>query len=593
MTLSLRGLRVTYPGPPPVRALDGVDLTLERGECVGVLGESGSGKSSLALALLGLLPSAQVHGTMRLDDTDLHRLDERGWRSVRWQRIALAFQSAAALNPVLRVVDQVAEPLELHLGLRRGAARERACAALEAVGLDAGEARAYPGELSGGQRRLCLLATAACCEPDVLVLDEPTAGLDPVTRGRVIAYLAELRERLGTTILLLGHDVDALAASADRVAILYRGWLAELGSAATVLSAPRHPYSRGLLDARPTLGTVKELRGIRGRPPLPTEAAVGCPFRERCTQAIPGCAEERPALRPPDGELDGRVVACLRGGLVTVLRARGLGKSYAARGRKVRAVAGISLELREGEVLGIAGTTGAGKSTLAQLLVGLLAPDEGSVAFQGLALDDPAQLAAARRRLQLVFQDPFEALSPRLTVLDAVREPLDIQGVARADGERHARAALDEARLPDDDGFVCRHTHELSGGQLQRVVLARALVLDPKVLVLDEPASMLDPSEQAELLQLLKRLQVERGLAMVLVSHDLAALLRFADRVLVLDGGSVVEEGTGTRLLVSPGHRVTRDLLSAAGRDALFSPSHDPTGEANVSFAPRPQEVRS
>lgn len=593
--LELRGLEVTYPGPPAVRAVDGVDLSVARGECLGVLGESGSGKSTLARAVLGLVPEARVHGDVRLDGLDLRTLGESGWRAVRWRRIALAFQSTAALNPVLRVLDQVAEPLEVHLGLRRGDARGRAADALGAVGLDLSQATRYPSELSGGQRRLALLAMATVCEPELLMLDEPTSGLDAVTRDRVLELLGRLRAA-GTTIVVLGHDVETLARIADRVAVLYRGWLAELGPAAQVLPDPRHPYSRGLLNARPTLATVKELRGIRGRRPNPAEVATGCPFAGRCTQEIEECTLVRPPLVPPTGEEDGRLVACIRGGVVPLLVARGLSKAYRLREglgrRRVPAVDGISLELREGEIVGVVGSTGAGKSTLGLLLAGLLAPDAGTVVFAGNELAGDG-LRAARRRLQMVFQDPFEALSPRLTVLQAVREPLEVQGLASGgEAVELVRRSLTATRLPADDTFLGRHTHELSGGELQRAALARALVLDPKVLVLDEPVAMLDPSEQAELLQLIKALQVERGLAVVLVSHDLASVLRLADRVIVLDHGRVVEEASGTALLVAPRHPVTRALLDAAGRDALF-PQEPAVEPALVHDVSRLQEVRT
>ncbi|HET9443117.1 MAG TPA: ABC transporter ATP-binding protein [Acidimicrobiales bacterium] len=576
--LEIRGLRVTYPGERPVRALDGIDLHVAPGECVGLLGESGSGKSTLAKALLGLLPEAEVEGQVHLDGLELTALDEDDWRPVRWRRIALAFQSTTALNPVLRVSDQLAEPLQVHLGMGRGAAERRAGELLEEVGLGAWALDRFPRELSGGQRRLALLAAALACDPEVLVLDEPTAGLDAVTRERVLGLLTAVASRQRTAMLIVSHDPDALAQVADRVAVLYRGWLAEVGPAGRVVANPRHPYAVGLLNARPTLGTIKELRGIRGDPPRPTEVATGCPFQGRCTQSVEACGTGRPAEVAPHGEDGRRVVSCIRGGLVSVLSATGLRKTYdmpagVLRRTRVTAVDGVDLEVREGEVLGLVGPTGGGKSTVAKLLVRLLDADGGSVWFEGadlLAAKGP-ELKAIRRRLQLLFQDPYEALSPRLTVAEVVREPLDVQGIGTAP-ERDAlvRETLAAVRLPAEGDFFGRRTHELSGGQLQRVALARALVLRPKLLVADEPVAMLDPSEQAKMLQLLKSLQVDRGMAMVLISHELAVVLRVCDRIIVLDHGAIVEEGTGSRLLVDPRHPVTRSMLRAAGRDELF-----------------------
>ncbi len=571
--VEVRDLRVVYPTEPPVQALDGITLGVQPGECFGVLGESGSGKSTLARALVGLLSDAHIEGRLRLDHLPLEGLDEDGWRAVRWRRIGLVFQSTAALNPVLRVGRQVAEPMEVHLGLDADHAADRARALLERVGLPGTAAGRYPGELSGGQRRLVLLATALACDPDVLVLDEPTAGLDPTTRAHVLGLLDRLRSEAGRTLLLLTHDIDALRMVADRVAVLYRGWMAEIGPAERVLEDPRHPYTWGLLNAYPTLGSVKDLRGIRGDPPDPTQIPTGCPFADRCTQAVAESHDGRPPLLAP--EADGkRLVACVRGGLVTVVRARGLRKSYQLRSglvrrTRIRAVDGIDVEVREGEVVALVGPNGAGKSTLGRLLLRLVEPDGGGVELEGsdlLALRG-AELRAIRRRAQMLFQDPYEALSPRLTVRECVREPLDVQGIGDPhEREQQVRAVLTETRLPPTAGFLDRRTHELSGGQLQRVALARALVVAPKLLVADEPFEGLDPSEQAKMLQLLKGLQVERGMAMVLISHDLAVVLRVADRVVVIDQGRVVEQATGSRLLAAPRHPTTRRLLAAAGR---------------------------
>jgi peptide/nickel transport system ATP-binding protein len=583
--LSVRDLRITYPGPPPVQALDGIDLDLEAGECLAVIGESGCGKSTLARAALGLLEDATVEGSVHLGELDLSGLDEDGWRAVRWQRLALVFQSTSALNPVLRVGDQIGEAMQVHLDLRGREAADRAATLLERVGLDADKAGRYPRELSGGQQRLVLVAMALACEPEVLMLDEPTAGLDPLTRENMLELLGELRAER-RSLLVLSHDIDAVGTVADRVAVLYRGWTAERGPAARVIDDPRHPYTFGLLNARPTLSTIKDLRGIRGDPPDPTTLAVGCPFRERCTQAQERCGDGRPPELAPEGEDAARVVGCVRGGVVAVVRARELRKAYtvrtgALRRTRVQAVDGVSLEVRHGEVLGLVGPNGAGKSTLGQLLLLLVEPDGGSLELEGrdLLAADAEGRAAARRGAQMLFQNPYEALSPRLTVREAVREPLDVQELGTAaEREEAVRRTLAAVRLPPEGGFLGRHTHELSGGQLQRVSLARALVLEPRLLVADEPLEGLDPSEQAKMLHLLKDLQVERGMAMVLVSHNLAVVLRTADRVLVLDEGRTVEEATGSQLLAAPRHPVTRRLLAASGRPTAFDDTEAQNG---------------
>lgn len=590
--LRVEQLRVTYPGPLPVRAVDGVSFTVERGSCVGILGESGSGKSTLAHALLGLLGDASVSGEMALDGADLTGLDEDGWRPIRWRRIALSFQSVTALNPVLSIGRQIAEPLEVHLGYGKRSAATRAGELLAEVGLDEEHAERHPNELSGGQRRLVLLAMAMACNPDVLVLDEPTVGLDPNTRARVLSVLGAIRERGRTAMVVLSHDADALELLADEAVVLYRGWLAETGPAAAVIERPRNPYTWALLNARPTLASVKDLRGIRGDVPDPTTVAVGCPFLGRCTQSVPECEPARPPLVAPHGEDGHRLVACVRGGVVDLLAAQGLRKAYARRSGLLRstspltAVDGIDLVVREGETVGLVGATGAGKSTLGNLLVGLLRPDSGSIEFEGhdLMAASGEELRGIKRRAQMLFQDPYEAISGRMTVAEAVREPLDVQRIGTAEErDQRVRSMIAASRLPANDAFLARHSHELSGGQLQRVALARALVLEPKLLVADEPVSMLDPSEQAKMIQLLKHLQVERGMAMIFVSHDLSVVLRVADRVLVLDSGRIVEEGTSSQILMRPRHRVTKGLLAAAGRDALFEPPSPLRGAALIT----------
>ncbi len=595
--LEVADLRVTYPGPPPVRAVDGVSFVAAAGECLGILGESGSGKSTLGRAMLGVVAEGQVEGRVQLGDLDLLQLDERALARVRWRRIALAFQSTAALNPVLRVGLQLSEPAQVHLGLNAPEAEARADALLDNVGLGPWAARRYPSELSGGQRRLVLLAMALVCDPEVLILDEPTAGLDPVTRQRVMALLARLAASGSTTLIIISHDADALEALAQRVLVLYRGWVAEVGPARQVLGDPRSPYAWALLNARPTLASVKDLRGIRGDPPDPTEVTPGCPFFGRCHQGAPElCGGARPPLVQPQGENGRREVACVRGGVMTLLCADELRKSY--RGGIV-AVDSVSLAVRTGEVLGLVGATGAGKSTLGMLLLRLVEPDGGSVQFDGhdLTAARGSELKAIRGRAQLLFQDPYEALSARLTVAEAVREPLDVQDVGDACARSElVRSTLAACRLPHDDAFLSRHTHQLSGGQLQRVALARALVLDPKLLVADEALAMLDPSEQAKMLQLLKHLQVERGMAMVFISHDLSVVLRIADRVMILDQGRAVEEGPGSRILVDPRHPATRALLAAAGRDLLFPPSgaSHPELRARSNADPHPfRQMRS
>jgi peptide/nickel transport system ATP-binding protein len=383
--------------------------------------------------------------------------------------------------------------------------------------------------------------------------------------------------RKKTALILISHDLAAAARVAERVAVLYAGKLAEVGAAQEVLEQPRHPYTWGLLNAYPNMTTARDLRGIRGRAPDASDPPTGCRFHPRCTQAVELCRQADPPLVEVHligGR--GRLIACHLGGLQTLLQARDLRKAFSTNGDggAVTAVRGASLEVYEGEVVALVGETGSGKTTLGRLLVGLLEADGGHVIFEGQNLGGVSgrarkglrqQRRSLQRRLQFIAQDPFDAVSPRLTVVEIVREPLDVQkvGTAAERGEK-VREALHAVGLPTEPDFLARRAHELSGGQLQRAAIARALVLDPKLVVADEPVSMLDASEQAKVINLLKEIQSERGMGLLLVSHDLALVRKVADRILVMRQGEIVEAGPANRVVTRPEHDYTRVLLGAA-----------------------------
>ena len=546
-------------------ALRGLSLSLDHGDVLGIVGETGSGKSTLAHTLLGLVPPNSIEGTVSFHGRPLPLQDEEEMREFRWRRIALVFQTAGTgFDPVYTVGDQVCEPLQTHCGYSRDDARAKAARLWAEMGLPPDRFQHYPHQLSGGEKRLAMLAMALACDPELLVLDEPTAGLDAFTRGQILRLLKELRQRRKLTMIMITHTLADLRGLAGRTLVLYAGRAAELGKTDEVLSAPRHPYSWGLLNAYPSMERAKDLWGIRGDPPDPASPPPGCAFAPRCTQAIEMCCSAVPELESHDG----RLVACHLGGLQTLLEARDLSKTFdGPHGKSLHAVRGASLRLLEGEVVALVGQTGSGKSTLAKLMVGLEEPDTGSVFLEGQSVGalDGSQLAQVRRRLQLVFQDPFDALSPRLSILELVREPLDIQGgTSPEERDLRARSAIAEARIPTTPDFLEKRSHELSGGQLQRVAIARALVVRPKVLIADEPVSMLDASEQARVLRLLKDLQNEHGMGMLLISHDIALVRKVADRILVMEKGVIVEEGSSDRVISDPRHPYTRLLLAAA-----------------------------
>jgi len=565
--LLVRDLRVHFPTAGGIaRAVDGVSFDLAAGEALAIIGETGSGKTSIARALLGLHPVGVTRGSICLSGQELVGLAEDAWRAVRWRRIALAAQNAgAAFDPVYRIGEQIAEPLREHLGLAPVEALAQAILLAEQVGLAPRHLAAYPHQLSGGEKQRAMLAMALSCNPEILIVDEPTSGQDMLARAEVITLLRSLRDERGMSLLLISHDLAAVAQLADRVAVLYAGKLVEVGSVANLIEAPRHPYSWGLRNAYPSMTTARDLAGIRGELPDPVRPPSGCRFHPRCTQAVEQCRQ----LEPPLMEADGRWIACHLGGLQTLLRARDLRKTFSTNGSgtKVEAVRGASIEVYEGEVVALVGQTGSGKSTLARLIVGLEQGEGGCVELEGQELTALAgeQLARIRRRIQYIAQDPFEALSPRLTVAEIVREPLEIQRIGTA-AERDAavREALAAVSLPVTAEFLRRHTHELSGGQLQRVAIARGLVLDPKLLIADEPVSMLDASEQAKTITLLKQIQNQRGMGLLLISHDLALVRKVADRIAVMQHGEIVETGPASRVIARPQHAYTRALLAAA-----------------------------
>ena len=574
--LEVADLRVVFSGQ--VEALRGVSFSLDRGESLAVVGESGAGKSTLARCLVGLVQPPEAAGSVLLDGHELLGAGAEVLRSLRWSTVAMAMQGTP-FNPVMTVGDQVAEPLRERAGLSRGQARAGAAELAGEVLLDPALLDRYPHQLSGGQRRLATLAMVLALDPALVVLDEPTAGLDPSTRRQLVTHAGRLAEARGFALLVISHDLHDASLLAERTLVLYAGRVIESGTRAQVLDEPAHPYSWALVNTYPVLTTTKDLRPIRGHPPDPRAVPSGCAYRPRCTQAEDVCAEADPGLAASRD----RLVACHFGGLKTLLCATALTKSYGGRRSAVRALDGVSLSVREGESVGVIGPSGSGKSTLAGILAGHLAPDSGTVLLEGSPLPSSwrGQARLLRRRIQLVMQDPADALSPRMSVEMLVAEPL----VVAADddsADRHDKvaAALDSVGLPSSGDFLRSLAFELSGGQQQRVALARALVARPKLLIADEPTSHLDASEQARMLVVLRERQIEMGLGLVLVSHDLAVVRKVVDRIVVLDGGRVVEEGLSHQVATDPRSATARRLLDGT---ASFDGEDAPLAIANAA----------
>jgi len=554
--LEIKELRVSY-GQEVI--LNGIDLELESGETLAIVGESGTGKTTLGLSIMRLVEGT-VRGTIRLNGKDLLSLTDSEMQQIRWSQIAMAFQNANnVLNPVYTVLNQIMEPMIEHGLKNREEARDRASDLLGYFGLPRERFSAYPHQLSGGEQQRVLLAMALANNPELLILDEPLSSLDAATRVGVGNLLKEIDKRC--TKLVATHDLDTASKLTDRMAVLYGGKIIEVGPTQDVLSRPRHPYTRALIRAYPNMTTVKDLQGIKGRM---THSVSGCPFHPRCTQAIDVCQTKTPKLVWNQG----RHIACHRGGIITLLSTKNITKSFGS----LKAVDSVNLHIEAGETLTLVGQTGSGKTTLAKTIMGLHKPTEGDVYLEDVKVDNRGK--DFYKRVQIVFQNPGESLSHRLTVLEAVMEPLDIQGVGtKEERENKAIQVLGEVELPQARDFINKYPHQLSGGEMQRVAIARALVLDPALLIADEPTAFLDASIQAKILKLLLNLQEQRGLTMLYITHDIAAARKVSDRIAIMLDGKIIEEGPSNEIIVAPKQGYTKSLLAAASALHSTEPS--------------------
>ncbi|MBC7079084.1 MAG: ABC transporter ATP-binding protein [Methanothrix sp.] len=550
--LEVIGLRARY-GENEV--LKGIDLRLERGDSLAVVGESGAGKTTLGLSIMRLA-AAKLEGEIVFDGTNLLELSEDEMRRLRGDRMAMVFQNVEdALDPVYTAEEQVCEAIAAHNRWHKSRIRERARALLTAVGLDGTRYRLYPHQLSGGERQRVLIAMALANDPELLILDEPTASLDALTKADIVELLrSATSDRIS---LIITHDISLASALSKKIAVLYSGMILEVGRTADLIRNPRHPYTRGLLRSFPSMNTTKDLQGIPGRT-IP--GISGCPFHPRCTQKIEVCRNLVPRL----AELNGRMIACHRGGIVPLLEIRDVCKKF----NGFSAVLHVSLTLYEGETLALVGESGSGKTTLAKIIMGIIEPDSGEILLER---ERARWDAGFYRRVQMIFQNPKESISHRLNVLQAVREPLDVQRIG-SEEERIASAmkALENAELSTDPEFLRRYPHQLSGGEAQRVAIARALVMHPKLLIADEPTSALDPSVQAKILRLLMDLQERMGLSILFITHDIALARKVSDRIAVMLRGSIVEEGPSGEVIREPAHRYTASLVRCAAMSSVM-----------------------
>jgi peptide/nickel transport system ATP-binding protein len=581
-----------------VRAVEGLSYVVHPGEMVAIVGESGSGKSVSALAVMRLLPPGTARipkGSIRFDGKELLKLSEEEMRRIRGRDVAMIFQEPmTSLNPVLKIGLQIMEPLTIHLNMDAKAARERAIELLTLVGITDPESRLdqYPHQLSGGMRQRVMIAIGLACNPKLLIADEPTTALDVTIQAQILELMKDLSRRLGISVIIITHNLGIVARYADRVNVMYAARLAESGTAERVFGRPLHPYARGLLAAVPRLdrGRSAKLTTIEGAPPNLLDPPTGCRFRPRCAFAIEKCHEVPPFVAAEPGH----VVSCHRVAEIESLdrqpaqaaNAAGVSKTNGAdvildirhaskffpiktglfgRTRQIRAVNDVTLDAKRGETLGLVGESGCGKSTLGRLVLRLDDPTSGEIHFENvdLARLNRGEMIAVRKRMQVIFQDPYSSLNPRMTVGQIVAEPMRVHEVLPRPQipDRVAELLQTVGLFPY---MALRYPHELSGGQRQRVGIARALAVNPNVIVCDEAVSALDVSIQGQVINLLEDLQRKLGLTYIFIAHDLAVVRHISNKVAVMYLGRIVEYAPADELFANPKHPYTQALLAAA-----------------------------
>ncbi len=562
--LSVRNLEVEFlTRRSTLRAINGVSFDIAKGEVLGVVGESGAGKSVTGLAVIGLIdpPGRIAGGEIYLSGTRIDHLPPEEIRRIRGKRIGMIFQDPlTSLNPLYRIGDQIVETIRTHLNLSETAARKRAIDLLAEVGIPAPEKRidAYPHEFSGGMRQRVVIALAICAEPELIIADEPTTALDVSVQAQIISLIKRLGRDHGTAVMLVTHDMGVIAETSDRVAVMYSGRIAEIGPVQDVVQNPLHPYAKGLMGAIPTLaGEDKRLVQIPGSMPRLSAIPPGCSFNPRCAFAFDRCRVDRPE---PNRKGDRGMTASFVD-VRNLRRVFDVSKPWLNRVLEgghlefLKAVDGVTFDIKKGETFALVGESGSGKTTVARMVVGLLSPSSGEVIIDGVSMTNARQAQARqrlRRRIQMIFQDPYASLNPRFRVDAIVSEP--IRAFDLIQGERDIRTRVGEllsvVGLHPDDGL--KYPHEFSGGQRQRIAIARALASEAEFIVCDEPTSALDVSVQAQILNLMRDLQDKFGLTYLFISHNLAVVRHMATRIGVMYLGRIVEIAEGRELFANP-----------------------------------------
>lgn len=574
MLLDVKNLRTEFSAEADqVVAVNSISFQVQKGETVGIVGESGSGKSVTALSLMRLLSSpGKITGGELLFHSasqgavDLIKLSEKHIRKIRGNEMAMVFQEPmTALNPVFTCGNQVIESLILHKKISKAAAKKRCLELFREVQLDSPERiyKSYPHQLSGGQKQRVLIAMAICCNPDLLIADEPTTSLDVTVQKTILSLLRKLQQLHSMSMLFISHDLGVIAEIADRVLVMYKGEIVEQGSVKEVFNAPKHPYTKGLLACRPPLDLrLKRLPVIAD---FMTPSAVGV-----LHESAVNVEQFRKALQVSTQERKLRLDKLYA--QTPLLQVKNLNTSYPiSKGlfgkvtAYTKAVDEVSFDVYPGEILGLVGESGCGKTTLSRSILRLIEPNSGEVFYKGkniLQLDDNS-MRKLRKEIQLIFQDPYSSLNPRITIGKAIMEPMQVHGLHASDVERRKKVIELLERVSMNESHFNRYPHEFSGGQRQRVCIARALSVQPQFIICDEPVSALDVSVQAQVLNLLRELRDDFGFTCIFISHDLSVVKFMSDRMMVMHKGKIVELGDADAIYAAPKSAYTQALIAA------------------------------